>query len=112
MAIELKVPTVGESITEVEIARWLKRAGERVEKDEKIVEIETDKVTVEFPSPAAGVIAEIVLNDGAEARVGDVMGHLEPADGAAVVPSPAETPRADPAPPVPPPATPGSTPRW
>jgi len=78
MAVDLVVPEAGESITEVVIGHWLKQAGEWADKDEVIVEIETDKVTLELPAPEAGVIAEILKADGADAEVGEVIGRLEP----------------------------------
>jgi 2-oxoglutarate dehydrogenase E2 component (dihydrolipoamide succinyltransferase) len=87
MAIELKVPAVGESITEVVIGEWLKKEGDSVAADEIIVIIETDKVNVELPAPQAGVIGKILKGNGAEAKVGDVIGLLEPADGAAAKPA-------------------------
>ncbi len=77
MGLELKVPEVGESITEVEIGRWLKGAGEAVKKDEPIVEIETDKVTVELPAPSDGVVGEQVKKQGDQAKVGEVIGYLD-----------------------------------
>lgn len=86
MATELKVPPAGESITEVEIGEWLKKVGDSVKRDEIIVVIETDKVTVELPAPADGVIKEIIKGDGEEAEVGELIGYLEEgavADGAA-----------------------------
>ena len=64
MPVELKVPSVGESITEVMIGEWLKSEGDRVERDETICMIETDKVTVELPAPTAGVIKEIKVKQG------------------------------------------------
>jgi len=76
MAIELKVPPAGESITEVQIGEWLKKEGDSVRRDEIIVVIETDKVTVELPSPADGVISKILIGNGKEAHVGDVIGML------------------------------------
>ncbi|HZZ71069.1 MAG TPA: 2-oxoglutarate dehydrogenase complex dihydrolipoyllysine-residue succinyltransferase [Pirellulales bacterium] len=82
MAIELKVPQVGESITEVQIGAWLKQPGERAEKDEPIVEIESDKATVELPAPVSGVIAQILKKRGETAAVGETIGLLE--EGAAV----------------------------
>jgi 2-oxoglutarate dehydrogenase E2 component (dihydrolipoamide succinyltransferase) len=89
MALELKVPTVGESITEVQIGRWHKSEGESVAKDETVVEIETDKVTVELPAPVAGKIGKIVKQTGEAATVGDVIGLLEEgAGGAATKPAP------------------------
>ena len=77
MAIELKVPPVGESITEVQIGEWVKAEGQSVKRDETIVKIETDKVTVDLPAPAAGVITRILLKQGQTAAVGDVIGYLE-----------------------------------
>ena len=81
MAIELKVPTVGESITEVQIGEWLKAEGEAVSRDEIIVKIETDKVTVDFSAPSDGVLSRIVVKKGQTAAVGDVIGVIE--EGAA-----------------------------
>jgi len=78
MAVELVVPSVGESITEVEIGDWLKNPGDSVEEDEPVVVIETDKVTVELPAPAAGTITETLKRKGERAAVGDVIGYMEP----------------------------------
>ena len=64
MAVELKVPSVGESITEVEVGEWLKSEGESVDRDEPVVELESDKATVELPAPAAGVVTEILKQTG------------------------------------------------
>ncbi len=77
MPVELKVPEVGESITEVAIGRWLKTKGQSVRKDDPIVEIETDKVTLELPAPADGTIGELLKKQGDAASVGDVIGYLE-----------------------------------
>jgi 2-oxoglutarate dehydrogenase E2 component (dihydrolipoamide succinyltransferase) len=84
MAIELKVPTVGESITEVQIGEWLKAEGDSVTHDEIIVKIETDKVTVDFTAPSDGVLSRILVKKGQTAAVGDVIGYIE--EGAAVAP--------------------------
>ena len=73
MAIELKVPTVGESITEVQIGEWLKAEGDAVTHDEIIVKIETDKVTVDFSAPSDGVLSRILVKKGQTAAVGDVI---------------------------------------
>ena len=103
MAIELKVPSVGESITEVEIGTWLKQMGDAVEKDEPIVEIESDKATVELFAPESGVISQIIKDTGESAEVGELIGYLEP--GAAKPKAPAamvETPSKDAATPPPP----------
>ncbi|PHQ69785.1 MAG: dihydrolipoamide succinyltransferase, partial [Paracoccus sp.] len=64
MTTEVRVPTLGESVTEATVATWFKKPGDSVEVDEMLCELETDKVTVEVPSPAAGVLAEIVAAEG------------------------------------------------
>ena len=64
MATEIRVPTLGESVTEATIGRWMKQAGEAVSVDEPLVELETDKVSVEVPAPAAGVLASIAAQEG------------------------------------------------
>jgi 2-oxoglutarate dehydrogenase E2 component (dihydrolipoamide succinyltransferase) len=97
MAIELKVPPVGESITEVQIGDWLKSEGERAERDETIVKIDTDKVTVDLPAPVSGVITQITVPKGQMASVGDVIGYMEEG-AAAVAAKPAEQPVPAPAP--------------
>src|SRR5262245_49722562 len=76
MAVELKVPEVGESITEVQIAQWRKGVGERAEKDENLVEIESDKATVELPAPVSGTITQILKQPGQRAHVGEVIGYM------------------------------------
>ena len=77
MAIELKVPEVGESITEVMIGIWKKNVGDSVSADESVVEIESDKATVELPSPSDGVVSQILKQAGEQAVVGEVIGYLE-----------------------------------
>jgi 2-oxoglutarate dehydrogenase E2 component (dihydrolipoamide succinyltransferase) len=81
MSIEIKVPTLGESVTEATIARWLKNEGDQVKRDEPIVELETDKVNVEVPSPAAGVLEHIEVKAGGTVNVGAVLGAVK--EGAA-----------------------------
>ena len=81
MAVELKVPEVGESITEVMIGKWLVEEGQSVGKDDPVVEIETDKVTLELPAPVAGTVTKHGKAQGDEATVGDVIGFME--EGAA-----------------------------
>jgi 2-oxoglutarate dehydrogenase E2 component (dihydrolipoamide succinyltransferase) len=76
MAIEITIPSPGESITEVTVGPWHKAAGEWVEKDEILVEIESDKVTLEVSAPASGLVA-ITAEEGQEARVGDVIGSID-----------------------------------
>jgi 2-oxoglutarate dehydrogenase E2 component (dihydrolipoamide succinyltransferase) len=91
MSIEIRVPSVGESIKEVQIGRWLKKPGDKVTRDENLVEIETDKASVELPSPASGVIGSIVKRDGDLVAVGDVIATIiesgEAATSTAVAPS-------------------------
>ena len=77
MSIELRVPEVGESISEVVIGDWLKQVGDWVERDEPIVVIETDKVTVELLAPERGTIEQILLTKGAPAKVRDLVGYLQ-----------------------------------
>ncbi|HLP43328.1 MAG TPA: biotin/lipoyl-containing protein, partial [Fibrobacteria bacterium] len=76
MAIELVVPKVGESITEVQIVEWLKAEGDSVERDGNIAVIETDKATVELPAPASGTLTKVLKGKGATAKVGEVIGYL------------------------------------
>ena len=78
MPVELVVPSVGESVTQVEIGDWLKKSGEAVSQDEPVVVIETDKVTVELPAPASGTITQMLKQKGEKAAVGDVIGYMEP----------------------------------
>jgi 2-oxoglutarate dehydrogenase E2 component (dihydrolipoamide succinyltransferase) len=90
MALELKIPAVGESITEVEIGQWLKKEGDAVGVDEPLVELVTDKATLELPSPVGGRLAKILIPSG-QARVGDVVALLEEGGAAAVVSSPIQS---------------------
>lgn len=95
MAIELKVPSVGESITEVEIGDWLKREGESVEKDENVVALESEKATVELPAPSAGVLTKITKKKGDKAQIGETIGEIDPtAKPKQAEPSPAPAPAA------------------
>ena len=91
MAIELKVPEVGESITEVMIGDWKKREGEGVVTDESLVEIESDKATVELPAPSAGTITKILKGSGEKAVVGEIIGYMEPVTAGAGPTPPAPT---------------------
>ena len=75
--MELIVPTLGESITEATVSKWLKKVGESFEVDEPLVEIETDKITVEVPAPSAGSISEIKVHEGADVNIGGVLALLE-----------------------------------
>ncbi len=78
MAVELKVPALGESVTEVEIGPWLKREGDAVNKDDNVVTLESEKATVELPSPVSGTLGKIVKRTGEKAAVGDVIAWIEP----------------------------------
>ena len=81
---EIRVPTLGESVTEATIGRWFKKAGDAVAVDEPLVELETDKVTIEVPAPSAGTLGEIVAKDGETVAVGALLGQIkEGAAGAA-----------------------------
>lgn len=76
MSIEIRVPTLGESVTEATVGKWFKKAGDTVKADEPLVELETDKVTVEVPAPAAGVLSDIVAKQGTTVAVGAVIAAL------------------------------------
>jgi len=89
MSIEIKVPTLGESVSEATIAKWLKSVGDAVKADEPLVELETDKVTVEVPAPSAGVLAGITAETGSTVGVGSVLGVIS-ADGKGVAAAPAK----------------------
>src|SRR5437867_13297627 len=78
MAVELVVPSVGESISEVEIGDWLKKPGDPVQEDEPVVVIETEKVTVELPAPATGTITHTFKRKGEQAAVGAVIANVAP----------------------------------
>ncbi|HVW02711.1 MAG TPA: 2-oxoglutarate dehydrogenase complex dihydrolipoyllysine-residue succinyltransferase [Planctomycetaceae bacterium] len=80
MAVELKVPSMGESIKEVFIGEWVKREGDWVDQDQPIVEIESDKATAEFPAPIAGTITKVLKKTGDSAAVGEVIGYMEKAE--------------------------------
>ena len=88
MPLELKVPEVGESITEVMIGTWKKREGDVVAIDDSIVEIESDKATVELPAPRAGTITKVLKGSGEKPLVGEVIGYMEPAGASAAAPAP------------------------
>jgi 2-oxoglutarate dehydrogenase E2 component (dihydrolipoamide succinyltransferase) len=106
MATEIKVPTLGESVTTATVARWMKQPGEAVAADEPLVELETDKVTVEVGAPSAGTLGEIIVAAGGEVGVGAVLGLVMEAGAA---PKPANVhahPAANPPPGVNPPPTP------
>jgi 2-oxoglutarate dehydrogenase E2 component (dihydrolipoamide succinyltransferase) len=100
---EIRVPTLGESVTEATIGRWFKKAGDAVAVDEPLVELETDKVTIEVPAPSAGTLGEIAAKDGDTVAVGALLGLIT--DGAAgAKPAAAAAPARAAAPAAPPPA--------
>ena len=99
MATEIRVPTLGESVAEATVGTWFKKAGDTVAADEILCELETDKVTVEVPSPAAGVLSEIVAKAGDTVEPGGLLGQIaEGAAGAAAAKPAAAAPAAAPAP--------------
>lgn len=89
MSTPILVPTLGESVTEATVAKWLKKAGEQVNEDEPIVELETDKVSVEVTSPKTGALSEITIKEGDTVEVGAKLGVIGEA-GAAVQSEPEE----------------------
>ncbi len=82
---DIRVPTLGESVTEATIGKWFKHPGDAVAVDEPVVELETDKVTIEVPAPAAGVLSDIAAKDGETVAVGALLGHIQ--EGAAASPT-------------------------
>src|SRR5580704_15624857 len=107
---EIRVPTLGESVTEATIGRWFKKAGDTVAVDEPLVELETDKVTIEVPAPSAGTLGDIVAKDGETVAVGALLGQInDGATGAAAKPAAAPAKAAAPAAPAPAPAAPAPT---
>ncbi|MFL5154028.1 MAG: 2-oxoglutarate dehydrogenase complex dihydrolipoyllysine-residue succinyltransferase [Microvirga sp.] len=87
MATDIRVPTLGESVTEATIGRWFKKPGEPVKADEPLVELETDKVTLEVNAPTAGVLGDIVAKDGATVAPGAVLGSIVEGDGSGAKPA-------------------------
>jgi 2-oxoglutarate dehydrogenase E2 component (dihydrolipoamide succinyltransferase) len=100
---DIRVPTLGESVTEATVGKWFKQPGDAVAVDEPLVELETDKVTLEVPAPAAGVLSDIAVKDGATVAVGALLGMIKEGAGAApakpaAAAKPAEAPKPAPAP--------------
>jgi 2-oxoglutarate dehydrogenase E2 component (dihydrolipoamide succinyltransferase) len=106
MTTEIRVPGLGESVTEATVAKWLKNPGDAVRADEPLVELETDKVTVEVPSPGAGVLSEIRVASGETIAVGAILGMIGEGAGNAAPPPKAQPLPAAKAPPVAAPAAP------
>ena len=91
MSTELIVPTLGESITEATVSKWLKNIGDNFEADEPLVEIETDKITVEVPAPHAGSLKEIKVSEGTDVEIGGILGILDETKGKKLTPKKTET---------------------
>jgi 2-oxoglutarate dehydrogenase E2 component (dihydrolipoamide succinyltransferase) len=91
MSTEIRVPTLGESVTEATIGTWFKKVGDAIATDEPVVELETDKVTIEVPAPAAGTLSEIVANEGDTVEVDALLGQIAEGEGA---PAPAKKEKA------------------
>ncbi|MBB4041222.1 2-oxoglutarate dehydrogenase E2 component (dihydrolipoamide succinyltransferase) [Microvirga flocculans] len=110
MATEIRVPTLGESVSEATIGRWFKKPGDPVKADEPVLELETDKVTLEVNAPVSGTLGEIIAKDGETVTPGAVLGSVvEGGAAAASAAAPkAEAPKAAPAPAAPAPAAPGA----
>ena len=87
MPTEIKVPTLGESVTTATVARWLKQPGEQVAADEPLVELETDKVTVEVNAPSAGALSSIAAEQGAEVEVGGLLATFDAGASATAKPA-------------------------
>ena len=94
MATEIRVPALGESVSEATVGQWFKKVGDAVKADEPLVELETDKVTVEVPAPASGILAEISVQKGTTVAVGTALGAIR--EGAVQAAAPAPAPRAAP----------------
>ena len=116
MAIDITVPALGESVVEATIARWMKKAGDPVKADEPVVELETDKVTLEVPAPVNGTLTDIIAAEGATVEVGALLAQMTEGAAPAETPAaPAETPASTPAPapaapaPAPAPAAPAAS---
>src|SRR5512147_874266 len=93
---DIRVPTLGESVTEATVGKWFKHPGDPVAVDEPLVELETDKVTIEVPAPAAGVLGAIAAKDGETVAVGALLGQITEGAGApAAKPTAAPTGRPD-----------------
>ena len=105
MTSDILVPALGESVSEATVARWLKQVGDPVKVDEPLVELETDKVTLEVGATEAGVVAEVLAGEGEDVEVGAVLGRIAPGDGglaeAPRAAAPAEPAAPPPAPPAP-----------
>src|SRR5271155_5831331 len=89
MAVDVIMPQMGESIFEGTITRWLKKPGDRVERDKPLFEISTDKVDAEIPAPSAGVLKEVIVAEGGDVAIKTAVAVVVAAGGAAAAPAPA-----------------------
>ncbi|MEI7444472.1 MAG: biotin/lipoyl-containing protein, partial [Burkholderiales bacterium] len=96
--IEVKVPQLSESVAEATLLQWHKKAGEAVERDQNLIDIETDKVVLELPAPDSGVIAQILKGDGATVVSGEVIAIIDTEAKAGAAAAPAAAPAPAPAP--------------
>ena len=94
MATEIRVPTLGESVSEATVGTWFKKVGDVIKADEPLVELETDKVTIEVPAPASGTLSEIVVQAGETVGLGALLGQIAAGNGAAAGPAQAAAPAA------------------
>src|SRR5882672_10349943 len=112
MAFELKMPKLGESVTEGTIGKWLKQPGDKVNKYDLLVEVQTDKVNTEIPSPVAGTLKEVKVEEGQTVPIGTLLATFDTADGDVAAASPApQAPRASTPPGAPPASPPQPAPR-
>src|SRR5437868_12197046 len=95
MQVEVKIPQLSESVSEATLVNWKKKAGEAVKRDENLIDVETDKVVLELPAPADGVLAKIVKNDGESVTSGEVIAMIDTEAKATAAAAPAaEKPKA------------------
>src|SRR5204863_4116260 len=106
MATDVVMPQMGESIAEGTVVRWIKKPGDKVERDEPLLEISTDKVDAEIPSPATGTLSEILVQEGQTVGVNSVVARIATDGEASEKPAPAAPAPPPPPPPPPPPAPP------
>ncbi len=92
MATEIRVPTLGESVSEATVGTWFKKVGDAIKADEPLLELETDKVTIEVPAPSAGTLSEIVAQAGETVGLGALLGQISAGNGAAAAPAQAAAP--------------------
>src|SRR5438270_10139558 len=108
--IDVVMPQMGESIVEGTLTKWTKKVGEKIERDEPLFEISTDKVDTEIPAPASGTLAEILVQEGETVGINTVVAKIDESGGAAATPAAAEAPAPPPPPAAPAAAAPPPTP--